>query len=162
MPSPPFPSFINAPQYPEGHAWLGADVNKWILAGGLEWALIDGRSRGLRHPKSDDEIMSDVSAAYEKATTDIEGARAQYDKVIASFRSQVKNDLSSISAASDRVQAETAKIQRACHSAVSLMTSPEMISAIENAGRLATALKVISELESHSITFAVLDKKPVA
>lgn len=103
--------------------------------------------------------MGDTEQAYIEATKTLSEANEAYNKVLNSFRSTIKNDLASISASGVKVQAETAKMRQAYTDAVTTLTSKEMISAIENAERLATALQAISSLQNHSITFAVLDKK---
>lgn len=103
--------------------------------------------------------MGDVNVAYDEAREVIEKAAAAYSKTIADFRGTIKNDLTSISAASDRVTGEVGKMQRAYDKCALLLTSAEMVAAIGNAERLAAALGAISALQSHSITFAVLDKK---
>ena len=56
--------------------------------------------------------MSDVSEAYQEAQKVIDEAQAAYNKVLQGFRSVIKNDLSSISASADKVQAEVGKMHR--------------------------------------------------
>lgn len=106
--------------------------------------------------------MTDVTPEYEKANKVISEAQAAYNKTLDQFRGAIKNDLASISASADRVVRENAKMKAAYEAAAVLLTSPEMGQAIANAERLAKALESISALQSHSITFAVLDKKAPA
>lgn len=163
MGRPPFPQPIVMPGKGErepGGAWAvrHADIDKWVVAGGLEWAFIG------KHKFNDQEkgtYMSEVTEAYESARKVIDEANAAYNKTLAGFRSTIKNDLSAIAASAEKVQTEVGKMQRAYQAAVETLNSPSMQSAIANAERLAAALKAVSELQSHSITFAVLDKKPV-
>lgn len=104
--------------------------------------------------------MSDVKKAMEDGLHEIDEALAGYNRVLVQFRSTIKNDLSSLAASAAKVQAENAKIAQACRAVIEVMTSPDMEEAIANAERLANALKAISELKSHNITFAVLGRKP--
>lgn len=151
----PFPQPVRAATR-EGVGWAAADLDKWVVAGGLDWALIGKRKFGDQREGS---FMSEVVEAYESARKLIDDANAAYNKTVAGFRGTIKNDLASIASSAEKVQAEVGKMQRAYQAAVETLTSPSMASAIENAERLANALKAISELQSHSITFAVLDKK---
>jgi hypothetical protein len=133
-------------------------MDKWIVAGGLSWNLIEGRDKSVGEKGY--EIMSDVQEAYKKSQGDIDAACAAYNKSIDKFRSTIRNDLSSISSSAEKVKGECNKMGDAYQRAINTLTSEGMIAAIANAERLATALQAISELQSHSITFAVLDKKP--
>lgn len=104
--------------------------------------------------------MADVEAAYKEAVEKVGGARDAYTKLIQEFKGHIKNDMSSISASADRVLRENEKMRAAYDAAAKTLNSQEMMQAIANAERLAKALECISALQSHSITFAVLDRKP--
>ena len=106
--------------------------------------------------------MSDIDTAYERANEQVSKAQEAYNKTITTFRSTIKNDLATIGASADKVRNLAAGLGRESTAAIEIMTSPEMIRALENAERLAAALKAISELQSHSITFAILDRKDVS
>lgn len=135
------------------------EVNKWIVAGGCRWAMLgSGKTTKAMH-KEGDYFMDDVVEEYVKANQTIADAQAAYSKTLQGFRSAIKNDLSSIDASANKVTAEAAKMQQAYRNAIGTLTAPDMEAAIKNAERLAAALRAISELQSHSITFAVLDKK---
>lgn len=71
------------------------------------------------------------------------------------FRGAIKNDLSSMKAASDRVQTEVTQMRDRYTAAQSLLTSPEFQMAVNNAERLATALESIHKLQGQRIGFAL-------
>ena len=95
-------------------------------------------------------------------TNEVRAALEQYSEVIKSFRGAVKNDIASAKASAIAVEENVKRMGAAYHSTAAMLTSQEFMLAIENAERMATALRSLSELQSHSITFAVLDKKPQA
>lgn len=143
--------------------WLLSDIHKHIASGELSWRMLN-RGIGLRkaYSKSEREkgshVMADVTEAYKEAAETIEAAKKAYDAVMTSFRATIKNDLASIGASADRVQKEAAKQMHAYRGVIDLMSSENMLLAIQNAERLASALKAISELEQHKITFSVMEK----
>lgn len=104
--------------------------------------------------------MSDVGPAYEQANKVIGDAQEAYLKTVSTFKANIKNDLSSISAAAQKIQAESAKVRAAYEDTARQLITADMERAIVNAERLAVALKTISELQSNRITLAVLDSKP--
>ena len=105
--------------------------------------------------------MGDVTKAYKDAAKMVEDAADIYNSAIGKFRSTIKNDLASISSSADRVTREHAKVSAAYQATAQMLISPDMAIAIDNAERLARALESIAALKSHSLTFAVLDKKTV-
>lgn len=135
--------------------------NAAARAGLHEWELLGYHTKQLRSLfKQEEYQMSDVDDAYVKANEAIGRAKEAYERTVQGFRSTIKNDLASISSSANRVQAEAIKMQQAYVNAMSTLCGTEMERAILNAERLAKALESISALQSHSITFAVLDKKP--
>ena len=159
---PPFPqpvrgrNFSAATKNDRGNTtFLSADIEAWELAGGLEWVLL-GKSTGATRNEGD-YSMSDVSEAYEKANIVISNANTAYNKTVVDFRSTIKNDMTSISASADKVQKESVKLSAAYRASISLLNSPEMITAIENAERLAAALTAISQVQPNKIAFAVIE-----
>ena len=74
---------------------------------------------------------------------------------VMAFRENIKNDLASLKATSDRVQTETLKMSKEYKQAADLLTSPQFVQAIENAERLAVALQAIQNLNQTKINFAV-------
>lgn len=149
--SPSFPQPKANPESRDGVGFSAKELDRWICGGGLETIMLE---------TSEENGMPNVNEAYAKANVTIENAQAAYNKTLQTFRSAIKNDMASISASADKVKAESAKMHGAYTNAMTMLTSREMEAAIANAERLATALRAISELQSHSITFAVLDRKP--
>jgi len=151
MGMPQFPDPVRTGKSRDGIMYAENSINKWIVAGGMDWILLK---------TTEENHMSQVDEAYEKANEVISKAKLAYDKTLSDFRGSIKNDLSSIASSADRVQKETVKMANAYKESVTLLTSPDMIQAIENAERLATAIKAISELQTHKITVALLSGKP--
>lgn len=96
----------------------------------------------------------------ESAQSEIKAQQIAIRGTFANFLSEATNYVASIRASVDAVRMEGMRLDVACTNSIAMLTSSQMESAIKNAERLATALKAISELRSHSITFAVLDTKP--
>lgn len=95
-------------------------------------------------------------------TSEVRSALDGYRDVVTTFRGAVKNDISSAKASAVAIEENMLRMRTVYKDTAAMLTSPEFMLAIENAERMATALKAVSELQSHSITFAVLDKKSAA
>lgn len=129
-------------------------LDKFILGGGMKWTM-------LQQPdiKEGHYTMESVEDAFDEAKTELSRQQTAYNLLLKEFRTTIKNDLSSLSASSDRVKGECEKMSNAYRKAQDTLTSPDMERAIVNAERLAAALTAISGLENQSLTFAVIDKK---
>jgi transcriptional regulator with AAA-type ATPase domain len=77
------------------------------------------------------------------------------NKTVEAFRGQIKNDLASMKAASDRVQSEVRQMEARYLQAQHTLTTPEFERAIANAERMARALESISALSQTKLAFAV-------
>lgn len=85
-------------------------------------------------------------------------ARASIDelrKTITEFRGAIKNDISSMKAASERVQNEVLQMQDKYRKAQDILTTPDFMKAIENAERMAAALEAIQKLTETKVSVAV-------
>ena len=91
------------------------------------------------------------SEAAERAQTDIAKLKSTLD----GFRSAIKNDMTSMKAASDRVQTEVQQMRDKYKQAQDMLTTPDFMKAIENAERMATALQAIQKLTETKISVAV-------
>lgn len=92
------------------------------------------------------------------ATESTVRAQASIDKLKATlvdFRGSIKNDLTSMKAASERVQNEVMQMQEKYKQAQAMLTTPEFMQAIQNAERMAAALKAIQELTETKVSVAV-------
>lgn len=92
------------------------------------------------------------------ATESTVRAQASIDKLRATlvdFRGSLKNDLTSMKAASERVQNEVLQMQEKYKQAQAMLTTPEFMQAIQNAERMALALKAIQELTETKVSVAV-------
>ena len=102
--------------------------------------------------------MGDINAELEKTTETVEASFTRYREAIKSFGATMKNDLSSLGAASNRVHGESIKVVKAMNEAIAIWQSEEMAKAIENAERLAIALEKIQSLQNAQLSFAVINK----
>jgi hypothetical protein len=123
----------------------GKTINSWILNGG--WAI----------PLLEDIV--DIQEGLDSSLEKVSNVSIKYVSAVQKFRSEIKNDVSSIAASASKQVIEIDKLCKAISNLKESMTSEQMVTALNNAERLAKALEAISALQSHSITFAVLDKK---
>lgn len=100
---------------------------------------------------SDEMIQEQIEA--------LQGTLDRYHDLTHKFRGEVKNDISSVKAQAVATEETVNRIGKAYAATARLLTTPEFERALSNAERMAAALKAISDLNSHSITFAVLDTK---
>jgi len=96
-----------------------------------------------------------LELASEEAVSRAEAAVTKLEEHLEKFRSKVGNDLSSIKAASQRVQTEAQAMGDKYIKARDMLISPEFERAILNAERMATALESISKLSETKLSFAV-------
>lgn len=89
--------------------------------------------------------------ATERANT----ALQKLDEAVKSFRSRVGNDLTSMKAASQRVQTEVQTMSKEYQQACALLNSIEFQTAIVNAERMAAALKTLNEVSAAKINVEV-------
>lgn len=99
-------------------------------------------------------VGNDIKLITDLANTYMDGVRK--------FRGELKNDSASISAASAKLRDEVGRMQKAYAAAIDIWTSDNMCHALKNAQAMADALERISRLQNASITFAVIDRKPVS
>lgn len=100
-------------------------------------------------------IAMDVEQSAVETTGAANDALQVLKSTLDKFRSTIANDLTSIKAASSKVQAETLQMKQAYMAAQSILTSPEFDRAVSNAERLAAALDAISRLSETRIKVAV-------
>lgn len=151
-----FPPPVRTGRFREGVAIKSDDIDTWIVNGAAALALL------FRCDKQDQiegkHSMTEITQAYEEATTEISTAKTNYDKVVKDFRANIKNDLSSISAAATRVKTETLSMNKAYMEAIQTLTSTEMQTAIENAERLALALNTLANINHQQFSFELLNR----
>ena len=71
------------------------------------------------------------------------------------FRSSIKNDISSMKAASERVQNEVQQMRDQYKQAQEMLNTPEFLQAVANAERMAAALNAIQQLTDTKVSVAV-------
>ena len=114
-----------------------------------EWERTDGPWTFAWRYALEEKIGAEECA--KKATEAVEKLGAVTKK----FREEVKNDTSSMKAASNRVQTEVSQMVAQYTTALALLNSAEFAGAIENAERMATALEKISGLSETKLSVAV-------
>ena len=107
------------------------------------------------------KVGMETSIAATESTAKAQASIDSLKKTLDDFRGTVKNDLTSMKAASQRVQNEVLQMKESYKQAQDLLTSPDFTKAIENAERMAAALTAIQALTETKISVAVFggDKK---
>jgi uncharacterized protein YukE len=109
-----------------------------------------------------EELGAMMPVAKEMVSEGIDDVRKlteRYREETAKFRSEIKNDIAALKASTDQLEKSVNRMQAAYNATAATLTSPQFQQGIENAERMAKALTAISELQSHSVTFAILDRK---
>ncbi len=101
------------------------------------------------------KLGMEASIAASESTQRAQSSVEKLKSCLVDFRGTIKNDLSSMKAASERVQNEVLQMRDRYKQAQDLLTSPEFVKAIENAERMATALESIQKLTETKISVAV-------
>lgn len=151
---------------PEGYETGKGTYQRYYFGAGDRWqeTIIGTRldcPEGKYHG-TEGSPMAALSERMETASAEIEAAYDRFDVKRKKFRSEINNEVASVAASAGRISSEFAKVSDAVSKIERLMISPEMLSAIANAERLAAALQSISEIQSSRLTFAVIDQSPKA
>lgn len=101
------------------------------------------------------KVSMETSIAATESTVRAQASVDNLKKTLVDFRGSIKNDLTSMKAASERVQNEVLQMRDKYKQAQDLLNSPEFIKAIENAERMATALQAIQTLTETKVSVAV-------
>lgn len=101
------------------------------------------------------KVSKMLELASEEAATRANTALSNLEDHLTKFRSKVGNDLTSIKAASQRVQTESQAMAEKYIKARDMLISPDFEKAILNAERMAAALEAISKLSETKLSFAV-------
>ena len=101
------------------------------------------------------KVSMEASIAATESTLRAQASVDNLRKTLVDFRGTIKNDLSSMKAASERVQSEVLQMRDKYKQAQDLLTSSEFVKAIENAERMAKALESIQHLTETKISVAV-------
>lgn len=152
------PQPVKNPASRDGIGFRASDIDRYLISGNIGWVMVDGRKKSINPAIDGDYIMSDVEKAYEKANDVISLAQGAFNKTLSTFRATIKNDLASISSASNRVSNESVKMNNAYNQTIETLTSKGMEDAILNAERLATALEAISAIKPTDVNFKFLEK----
>lgn len=133
---------VKTPQFREGAAFnakhLENDAFEYVAVCFKQW-------------KTSMEAMIAATESTVRAQASVDKLRA----TLVDFRGAIKNDLSSMKAASERVQNEVLQMQERYRQAQAMLTTPEFMQAIQNAERMAVALKAIQELTETKVSVAV-------
>lgn len=96
-----------------------------------------------------------IELASAEAAKLAEEAVQSLEESLKGFRSKIGNDLTSIKAASQRVQNEVNQMKASYTEVQTLLTSPEFVEAMKNAERMATALSAMGVMSSAKFSFAL-------
>jgi hypothetical protein len=96
-----------------------------------------------------------IELASAEAAKLAEEAVQSLEESLKGFRSKIGNDLTSIKAASQRVQNEVNQMKASYTEVQTLLTSPEFVEAMKNAERMATALSSMGVMSSAKFSFAL-------
>lgn len=105
------------------------------------------------------KFMSTEAKMLTELTDEVKAALEVYGNTVKQFRGAVKNDIASAKSAASSIEDNLRRMGLVYNSTAAMLTTAEFEKALVNAERMAAALRAISELQSHSITFAILDKK---
>jgi DNA repair exonuclease SbcCD ATPase subunit len=129
----------------EGAAVRLDDADRWIVAN--HWAT-----------QTENAFMNIIEALkgnYDAAASLWES----YKERLKSFRSDVKNDVTSLEASARKTTEATQRMLKAYSDVITLMNSEQMAAAVENAERLAKAMDALAGLQAHRFTLVVDDEK---
>lgn len=152
------PQPVKNPASRDGIGFRASDIDRYLISGNIGWVMVDGRKKSINPAIDGDYIMSDVEKAYEKANDVISLAQGAFNKTLSTFRATIKNDLTSISSASNRVSNEAVKMNTTYSQTIETLNSKGMEDAILNAERLAAALEAISAIKPTDVNFKFLEK----
>jgi hypothetical protein len=147
-------------RFREGYAYSKGDLNIWLANSGWIESII-GVSDARGQPE-DEGTMANYAEQMDAATAVVENSMTKFFASRDRFKGELRNDVSSVGAAANRMHAEMLKLQQSVEAAIRLMNSAEMIAALANAERLAQALGAINALQSQRLTFAVIENKSPA
>lgn len=99
-------------------------------------------------------VIAELKGNYEEAET----LWKSYEAKLQSFRSMVKNDVSSLEASARKTTEAVQRMTKAYGDVVTQLNSDQMLQAVQNAERLAAALGALAQLQSHKLVFAVTDQ----
>lgn len=129
-------------------AWRAQSVQIWIFQ--AMWAT-----------KTEDgfmNIIEELTKNYDQAAS----LWGLYKNRLDAFRGAVKNDVSSLEASARKTTASIERMNEAYGRVITQMTGHEMAKAVENAERLATAMRALAELQEQRFVLSVVDEKPKA
>lgn len=135
-------AMVKTSKYREGIAWKLDILNNKNVAENLAYF-------------SQWKVTMEASIAATESTERAESAINKLRATVESFRGAIKNDMSSMKAASERVQNEVSQMRDRYKQAQDLLSSPEFVKAIENAERMAKALESIQQLTETKVSVAV-------
>lgn len=127
--------------------WRTSDITKVVNTPAWQLSLARGMAMDI------EQVAVETSGAAEEA---LKSLKAALDK----FKSTLANDLTSIKAASSRVQSEALQMKQAYQAAQSMLTTAEFERAVANAERMAAALTAISALSQTKLSVAVFSGGP--
>jgi len=127
----------------EGLAYSKADIDIWVIA--YAWAFDTER------------IFMNVEESLRNNYESASALWETYKEKLDTFRNCARNDMTSLEAAARKTKEAAHRMVDAYASVFAQLNGADMERAIQNAERLAAALKSISEARSHQLVFSVAD-----
>ena len=140
-----FPAPITKGGYRGGPVYQGKEIIRWVVL--VKWASATENAFM--------NVIEQLKDNYDEAQKLWKG----YDEQLTSFRSAIKNDVTSLEAAARKTTDAVQKMLGAYGNVVALMNGQEMQQAVANAERLAAAMNALANLQSHKLTVAVIDNE---
>ena len=104
--------------------------------------------------------MATTQEQLDEAAQEVEAAYTRFATVRDKMKGSLKNDTVAASAAAAKIRAEMEKIADSVRASMDVLLSDDMVRAVEQAERLATALRAISELRTTKLSLALFDTSP--
>ena|SRR5215471_3422906 len=116
-------------------------VEKW----GMPWIRLMGAV----------QMSEEIASVSDEAASRAASAVERLGEVVAKYRANVKNDLTSMKAQSDRVETEVQRMAQGYLNLTAILNGEPFKQAIANAERMAIALEAISKLQGARISVAL-------
>lgn len=129
----------------EGIAFKPDHVNRYIV--GAMWATSTENAFM--------NVIEELGNNYELAAD----LWSKYNDRLKEFRSNIKNDVTSLEASARKSTEATNKMMAAYGHVIERLNSEDMLTAISNAERLAAAMTALANLQSHRLVLAVTDQE---
>lgn len=152
----PPPPMVKAP-FSDGVGVRAEDLREWTANGGWISSLV-GDPAFDKHDEKGSGLMN-LDERMNDAVKQTEDAFGRFDAARKRFRSEIKNETSSIESAARKIAAEFDRVARAVSEVQGILTSGQFVDAIKNAERLAAALNALQGATAANIQFVITPRQ---